>query len=199
MEENMEGRVESRWKTLRRLLSFKGIRWCGSIWGRSGSSSQRLTLSDGEYEEYSDLYDQHVQRQQQQEEEVGSHFDQEISISSAQEIGALLATERELRAATGAASAGGQAPLIKVSLMRLLEEREERERDGSCYDEAAEEEGEAGEGSSSCCCVCMGRRKGAAFIPCGHTFCRTCARELWTSRRSCPLCNRLILEILDIF
>ncbi|CBI40815.3 unnamed protein product, partial [Vitis vinifera] len=49
------------------------------------------------------------------------------------------------------------------------------------------------------CCVCMVRHKGAAFIPCGHTFCRLCSRELWVSRGNCPLCNGFILEILDIF
>ena len=49
------------------------------------------------------------------------------------------------------------------------------------------------------CCVCVVRRKGAAFIPCGHTFCRLCSRELWVSRGSCPLCNGFILEILDIY
>ncbi|KMZ66405.1 hypothetical protein ZOSMA_29G00540 [Zostera marina] len=49
------------------------------------------------------------------------------------------------------------------------------------------------------CCVCMVRQKGAAFIPCGHTFCRLCSRELWISRGMCPLCNVYILEVLDIF
>ncbi|PKA49631.1 E3 ubiquitin-protein ligase RFWD2 [Apostasia shenzhenica] len=49
------------------------------------------------------------------------------------------------------------------------------------------------------CCVCMARKKGAAFIPCGHTFCRVCSRELWTGRGTCPLCNGFILDILDIF
>lgn len=49
------------------------------------------------------------------------------------------------------------------------------------------------------CCVCMVRHKGAAFIPCGHTFCRMCCREIWVSRGNCPLCNNFILEILDIF
>ncbi|KAK8939027.1 hypothetical protein KSP39_PZI011378 [Platanthera zijinensis] len=28
----------------------------------------------------------------------------------------------------------------------------------------------------------MVNRKGAAFIPCGHTFCRACSRALVTSR-----------------
>lgn len=49
------------------------------------------------------------------------------------------------------------------------------------------------------CCICMMRPKAAAFIPCGHTFCRRCSRELWVNRGSCPLCNGLIFEILDLF
>ncbi|KAL2319261.1 hypothetical protein Fmac_028230 [Flemingia macrophylla] len=49
------------------------------------------------------------------------------------------------------------------------------------------------------CCVCMVRHKGAAFIPCGHTFCRVCSTQISLSRGSCPLCNNLILEILHLF
>lgn len=79
---------------------------------------------------------------------------------------------------------------LRVSLLRLLEES-----DG--VDENEEKRGEVG--NDQMCCVCMGRKKGAAFIPCGHTFCRVCSRELWLNRGSCPLCNRSILEILDIF
>ncbi|XP_076916715.1 uncharacterized protein LOC143576531 [Bidens hawaiensis] len=71
----------------------------------------------------------------------------------------------------------------RMSLMRLLEETDDQDE----------------KGTDSVCCVCMGRKKGAAFIPCGHTFCRVCSRELWLNRGSCPLCNRSILEILDIF
>lgn len=89
------------------------------------------------------------------------------------------------------ASGGEGATPWRVSLMKLLEETE------------GENESNAGavvvEGSDSVCCVCMGRKKGAAFIPCGHTFCRVCSRELWLNRGNCPLCNRSILEILDIF
>ncbi|KAI7746809.1 hypothetical protein M8C21_007716 [Ambrosia artemisiifolia] len=74
----------------------------------------------------------------------------------------------------------------RMSLMRLLEETDDQdEKEGVERDMA--------------CCVCMGRKKGAAFIPCGHTFCRVCSRELWLNRGSCPLCNRSILEVLDIF
>jgi hypothetical protein len=45
----------------------------------------------------------------------------------------------------------------------------------------------------------MVRHKGAAFIPCGHTFCRACARELRAGRGSCPLCNATIREVLNLF
>jgi len=45
----------------------------------------------------------------------------------------------------------------------------------------------------------MARAKGAAFIPCGHTFCRACARELLAGRGRCPLCNAAIVDVLDIF
>ncbi|KAM7498354.1 hypothetical protein LguiA_022768 [Lonicera macranthoides] len=75
------------------------------------------------------------------------------------------------------------------SLMRLFEET-----DGG----DGEKKGKS-EISDSLCCVCMERSKGAAFIPCGHTYCRVCSRELWLNRGCCPLCNRSIVEILDIF
>ena len=49
---------------------------------------------------------------------------------------------------------------------------------------------------AGCCCVCMARAKGAAFIPCGHTFCRACARELLAGRGHCSLCNAVIVGVL---
>ncbi|KAG6722040.1 hypothetical protein I3843_03G144100 [Carya illinoinensis] len=93
-------------------------------------------------------------------------------------------------------------PPARMSLMDLMdynigEEEEEEEEEAK-----AEEEGEVvggGGGVEHKCCVCMVRHKGAAFIPCGHTFCRLCSRELMVGRGNCPLCNRFILEILDIF
>lgn len=100
----------------------------------------------------------------------------------------------------------------RMSLMALLEETdrqagivgptylrpEELEDEEEEVEVDVEEGGEEGAGEYSCC-VCMVRHKGAAFIPCGHTFCRLCSRELWVSRGNCPLCNGFILEILDIF
>ncbi|CAK9168471.1 unnamed protein product [Ilex paraguariensis] len=101
---------------------------------------------------------------------------------------------------------GGEAP-ERMSLMALLAETDRQMGlDGSAFmmdDEEEEEVGESGGvvggGEYNNCCVCMVRHKGSAFIPCGHTFCRLCSRELWVQRGNCPLCNGFILEILDIF
>lgn len=108
--------------------------------------------------------------------------------SGGMNLAAALAAERQFRG-TQEPDEGGERSGTpwRVSLMRLLQETEETEKGGEAV------------GVDSVCCVCMGRNKGAAFIPCGHTFCRLCSRELWLNRGTCPLCNRSILEILDIF
>lgn len=95
----------------------------------------------------------------------------------------------------------GQDELVRVSLMALLEQGERNFSCGSFVDVAEVEEEHVAEeeGVSHVCCVCMVRRKGAAFIPCGHTFCRRCSRELHMGRGMCPLCNGVIVEVLDIF
>ncbi|XP_076906014.1 uncharacterized protein LOC143562517 [Bidens hawaiensis] len=49
------------------------------------------------------------------------------------------------------------------------------------------------------CCLCSDRCKGAALIPCGHTYCRVCARAMWSKQEACPVCGRSITEILEIF
>ncbi|XP_025801629.1 uncharacterized protein LOC112881152 [Panicum hallii] len=98
----------------------------------------------------------------------------------------------------------------RVSLMALLERTEQqwaaRAAGGhwkrvDAEDEAPAEEKEKGGGGGvgGRCCVCVARGKGAAFIPCGHTFCRACARELRAGRGSCPLCNATIREVLNLF
>lgn len=105
-----------------------------------------------------------------------------------------------------AAAPPPQAEPVRMSLMDLLEDSEGWSSYMGDEDEEEEEEEEeeetAGEVEGTVeynCCVCMVRHKGAAFIPCGHTFCRLCSRELYVSRGNCPLCNNFILEILDIF
>lgn len=112
--------------------------------------------------------------------------------SGGMNLAAALAAERQLRGTQEPPDEGGERSGTpwRVSLMRLLQETEEKEKGGG---------GGEAVGDDSVCCVCMGRNKGAAFIPCGHTFCRVCSRELWLNRGTCPLCNRSILEILDIF
>ncbi|CAN1124264.1 Probable E3 ubiquitin-protein ligase XBOS34 [Linum perenne] len=96
--------------------------------------------------------------------------------------------------------------------MRLIEEtdgedcrkskkkRREAEGGGAATAAAGKMGGAGGGGGGDwVCCVCMERDKGAAFIPCGHTFCRICSKDLWARRGCCPICNRQITEILDIY
>ncbi|KAF8664996.1 hypothetical protein HU200_054318 [Digitaria exilis] len=108
-----------------------------------------------------------------------------------------------------------EAPAAQMSLMALLEQSDSMWDDdededaggggggGARKNGEGDDDEEDGEGREEemvhVCCVCMVRHKGAAFIPCGHTFCRLCSRELWVSRGNCPLCNGFIQEILDIF
>ncbi|XWS76089.1 hypothetical protein CRYUN_Cryun01aG0147200 [Craigia yunnanensis] len=113
----------------------------------------------------------------------------------------------EAAAENNAPPTGAAEEPMRMSLMDLLEESGSSYMmgdDDDEYEEKEEEEEEeevveASGGIEYTCCVCMVRHKGAAFIPCGHTFCRFCSRELWVQRGNCPLCNGFILEILDIF
>lgn len=137
------------------------------------------------------------------------------------QLGAILAEERVLSAPEAAsevetaavAAAEEEAEPARMSLMELLVETERGmaitgpsyAMDAIDVDDAVaeyageEEQGQEGRGIDHMCCVCMVRQKGSAFIPCGHTFCRLCSRELWVQRGNCPLCNGFIMEILDIF
>jgi len=105
-----------------------------------------------------------------------------------------------------------EVPAAQMSLMALLEQSDSQWDDdededagggGARKNGEGDDDDDDGEGREEemvhVCCVCMVRHKGAAFIPCGHTFCRLCSRELWVSRGNCPLCNGFIQEILDIF
>ncbi|KAK7339190.1 hypothetical protein VNO77_19843 [Canavalia gladiata] len=115
---------------------------------------------------------------------------------------------QEASEAAAAAEAEEHAP-VTMSLMDLLEETDrEMGLEGSRYilsddedfdEEEAEDDGDGEGAMEHTCCICKVRHKAAAFIPCGHTFCRMCSRELMVSRGNCPLCNNFILEILDIF
>ncbi|XP_047333157.1 zinc-binding protein A33-like [Impatiens glandulifera] len=85
-----------------------------------------------------------------------------------------------------------------TSLMALLDFNEDDDEDD---DDEEDGDGDSDESVEySICSVCMVSHKGAAFVPCGHAFCRLCSRELWVQRgTTCPLCNGFVVEILDIF
>ncbi|XP_022724103.1 uncharacterized protein LOC111280850 [Durio zibethinus] len=198
--EEMDSVDRERRRSFKERLGFKVMGCCGATWG-FGSTTMSVR-EDDEVE---------VEEQEQQQERVeatNSDYNPDpdcvnpAPVSSAMNLAAALAAERRFRAAQETEE-GNVGPTsnerirspgtpLRVSLMRLLEEAD------GCGEEE-EEKGCVEMGSDSMCCVCMGRKKGAAFIPCGHTFCRVCSRELWLNRGSCPLCNRSILEILDIF
>ncbi|KAA8515562.1 hypothetical protein F0562_018827 [Nyssa sinensis] len=208
-------RMERR-KSLKERLGLQGIACCGATWGFGPPS---MSVREDEEDEESPPQQQEAAEQIEVIDVgqtppvniLGPGCVGQIPASSGMNLATALAAERQLREGQQDSDRVGASPVrptengpndnttagtaagtpFRVSLMRLLEET-----DG--VDEETEIEGK-GVGFDSMCCVCMGRKKGAAFIPCGHTFCRVCSRELWLNRGSCPLCNRLILEILDIF
>ncbi|XP_038693512.1 uncharacterized protein LOC119991271 [Tripterygium wilfordii] len=144
---------------------------------------------------------------------------EERQLSAREAVAAQEASEAAAAAAAEGTDSEGEAEEqsgagqpVRMSLMDLLEENDrqlglegsthmmvydEEELDDDDYYEDVEQFG--GGGVEYNCRVCMVRHKGAAFIPCGHTFCRLCSRELWVRRGDCPICNGFILEILDIF
>ncbi|KAL4597251.1 hypothetical protein ACB092_12G221600 [Castanea dentata] len=146
---------------------------------------------------------------------------EERALSAREAVAAQEAAERErqeqLNTSSTTTTTATAEPPVRMSLMDLMDynmdeeeeeeeavgEENEKERNEGKRKEEEEAEEENGSGSKRGgeykCCVCMVRHKGSAFIPCGHTFCRLCSRELMVSRGNCPLCNRFILEILDIF
>lgn len=188
--DGVEGGARRR-KTFKERFGFIGIGCCGATWG---FRSDALSFSQGEQQQ------QHQQQANQQETDPGQGSGLDCvdhgAAGSGMNLAAALAAERQIRGPQEEVARAPGTPW-RVSLMRLLEESEAGE--SAAVEKEKEEEKGGVVGNDSVCCVCMGRKKGAAFIPCGHTFCRVCSRELWLNRGSCPLCNRSILEILDIF
>jgi len=176
-------RSRRRKRTLKERLGFKRIGCCGPTWGL------RLTSNTGEDDD-----EPFENRLVSGSDHVTGPLNQGMNLATA------LAAERNYR--TEETEASGSLTPLKVSLMRLLEETAERvvvEENETERVTASASSTVRGVNNDSVCCVCMGRKKGAAFIPCGHTFCRVCSREVWLNRGSCPLCNRPIIEILDIY
>lgn len=185
----------------------------------SRHNSARLSQLNAEHQQEDD---DHVARERTRR--LGAALTEEKALSAREAVAAQEAAEAEAAAAAAAAEEEAAATMemaappepepVRMSLMDLLEETDRQMGlVGSRYtmsmgdddfeeeeeDAEEEEEGEEEGGMEYNCCVCMVRSKGAAFIPCGHTFCRLCSRELWVQRGNCPLCNGFILEILDIF
>ncbi|GKV01948.1 hypothetical protein SLEP1_g14454 [Rubroshorea leprosula] len=211
LREQMDGiSGERRRRSFKERLGLGAIGCCGGATWASRSTNMSVRDDNDGYESESHQVETVVSSVQIRAENGSDPECTETTpVSSGMNLAAALAAERHFRATqepeggevVGPTENGNNdiepavAPRtpMRVSLMRLLEE--------TGGGEAEEEKGggTAPEGNDWVCCVCMGRKKGAAFIPCGHTFCRVCSREVWLNRGSCPLCNRSILEILDIF
>ncbi|XP_076945712.1 uncharacterized protein LOC143616900 [Bidens hawaiensis] len=167
------GRSLSRRKSLHERLGLKSIVCCGSIWG-FGASAMKAEPNDDE-----DENDVNVDSVRQQIDAADTNDEPECTLPSPRmNLADALAAERQFRSTSGTGD-DTQPPLsttetteevgtpLRISLMRLLEETE-KETDGQDEDDEKEELGR-----DEMCCVCMGRKKGAALIPCGHTYCRT--------------------------
>ncbi|KAK1353465.1 death-associated inhibitor of apoptosis 1-like [Heracleum sosnowskyi] len=205
-------RMERR-KSLAERLGFKGIGCCGANWGVRDSDISVMEDDDRSYD--FDSGPPVIQNQADQQTEVVESggvdpvpssdpgCESEAPVVPGMNLADALAAERQFRSGDEGEDGSGLSPTrpdnvpetpLRVSLMRLLEEA-----DGGDGEEVEEKTAVGSTANDSVCCVCMGRKKGSAFIPCGHTFCRVCSRELWLNRGTCPLCNRQIVEILDIF
>lgn len=167
------------WKNLKRRLKFSGlVACCGPSWNTRVSD---LTV---EGEEEAHFYG----------EEPHYYGDEEEPIMEAHYGGrrvnlAMVLEEERMESMT---------PTTQFkTLMRLFEEtningHDKNNNNNMPYSTKERE-------IDTMCCVCMERNKGATFIPCGHTYCRICSRDLWLTRGLCPLCNCSIDDILDIF
>ncbi|KAL1372735.1 hypothetical protein HN51_002827 [Arachis hypogaea] len=198
LTDQMDGVVHTgqrRRRTLKDRFRFTGMGCCGATWVFRPSP---LTLTThAAHQQEAPEAGAAVAASPPQETDPGQDPNRDgpecERPSTGMNLAAALAAERELRGSQeeGERDVVGSETPWRMSLMRLLEETEGGGGRGGG--------GDSEEGGDWVCCVCMGRKKGAAFIPCGHTFCRVCCREVWLNRGTCPLCNRSILEILDIF
>ncbi|GMH26871.1 hypothetical protein Nepgr_028714 [Nepenthes gracilis] len=205
------------WASLKQRLRLKGMACCGATRADRSSPPGAFTIREDVGEERRQEPPQvdvvelrEVQAPPEGTTDQGCEV--QVPAASGMSLATALAAERQVRPvvpSTPSSIGGGDAAVYgeitgtiigdgnltvpgtpsSASLMRLLEES----------DGGDEERESAGVGCDSMCCVCMERTKGAAFVPCGHTFCRVCSRELRLNRDTCPLCSRPILDILDLF
>ncbi|PIA38107.1 hypothetical protein AQUCO_02800034v1 [Aquilegia coerulea] len=190
----------NKWKLFKQRLGLKRISCCGASWSFKATSNMDVREDQEEEEEEQEretLTTTTITRNSGETSETPADIPvdlnslNQIPAATGVNLATALAAERQFRENS---RVGPTIKVPRVSLIRLLEETSnggDKERESV--------KGGGGGGNDTMCCVCMGRKKGAAFIPCGHTFCRVCSREIWLNRGCCPLCNRSILEILDIF
>ncbi|KAE8664841.1 hypothetical protein F3Y22_tig00112738pilonHSYRG00633 [Hibiscus syriacus] len=90
---------------------------------------------------------------------------------------------------------------VKMSLMDLLGDEYEEDDEEEEEEEEQEDEEEIvqSKGIEFTCSICNVNISSSAYMPCAHTFCRLCSKELSVQRGSCPLCTAYVSEILHIF
>ena len=209
MESIVINRRITKWKNLKQRLGLKAMGCCGATWspraristieedGEEAAQRQQVIISRS-----GNVVNNRIQNQTENSASTpllaGQQQQQQVvpTTGSGMNLAMALEAERNLRAT----NLGHSATEVKT-LMRLIEETEgvdwnKKKRKDTIV---VKVEGVGGGSCDWMCCVCMERKKGAAFIPCGHTFCRVCSREVWVNRGSCPVCNRSILDILDLF
>ncbi|XVF21042.1 hypothetical protein REPUB_Repub12eG0056300 [Reevesia pubescens] len=221
MESIVIDRRITKWKNLKQRLGLKAMGCCGGTWSPISRISTISILEEVEEEVAAVQRQQHVimsrscsnvvnNRIQNQTENSASvpllmghqQEQQQVAGNSGMNLAMALEAERNLRGNNMGPSPS--LPEVKT-LMRLIEETDgvdwNKKKSRKDNVNVVNVEGGGGEGGSCdwMCCVCMERKKGAAFIPCGHTLCRVCSKEVWLNRGSCPVCNRSILDILHLF
>ncbi|CAD5316077.1 unnamed protein product [Arabidopsis thaliana] len=169
-------RTMSKWTTLKQRLRFDWVGCCGKpLTLRLRQAETPIVVDDDDDEEES-------QNQVVDFSDPGTGAGLDcLTRGVTRNLAEALAEERLAHVTEE------ETAVTKVPLMRLLAESDGCDSTTTWL------------GNDPLCCVCMGREKGAAFIPCGHTYCRVCSREIWMNRGTCPLCNRSIFDVLDLY
>ncbi|XWS47385.1 hypothetical protein CRYUN_Cryun14cG0147800 [Craigia yunnanensis] len=179
MESIVIGRRVTKWKNLKQRLRLKAMGCCGANW----SPRARISILDEDDEEEEaaqrrqviisrsgNAVNNRIQNQTENSASIPLLVGQQQVIAtsgSGMNLAMALAAERNLRAN----NVGPSHTEVKT-LMRLIEETEGVDWNKKKRKDNIEGVGVGGGSCDWMCCVCMERKKGAAFIPCGHTFCR---------------------------
>ncbi|XP_015881224.1 uncharacterized protein LOC107417154 [Ziziphus jujuba] len=183
-----------RWSNIKQRLKLKSMGCCGPMWSTAIPPPPPPPPPSTLQEEQEEEEDHQLIIQTETAPvliNVGPTSSAPLPVPG-MNLATALAAERNSRVGKACGPTSSGAGRVK-SLMRLIEET-----DGPRLNKRRKRD-EGRDDTDWMCCVCMERSKGAAFIPCGHTFCRVCSRELWVNRGSCPICIRSIIEILDIY